>query len=599
MANCVMRFLPKSGIRADFDLLALCTLAFLYSLLIFSHGIYGYGILDWDATFMVTEVFRRSIVLFGEPPLWNPYGCGGMPIIFHPQYPISPLWVGPPLLLGTVVGVKISIVLHFIIGAAGMVFLSRKLEFSRAGVWAATSIFVFSPFHSWHLFAGIGIFIGIMLLPWLVYFLLDSGHSYKSAYMAGVVVFLLITGLAPTMVIPIFMFIAIWFVFESFARRSPKLILGVTGAVAMGTLFSLFKVLYTLEFFQRQGGRNTDYLIPALSFDILPHALFVPEKALVLSSHLTELPPGFLDITDMWELSVYIGIPAGIMVIIGIATGFRKIWPLLLSMSVSLWVAAGYNADFSLFEFLHRLPIFDSMRYASRFRVGFFFGLALLAGMGMTVLSRKVKGTFMGLLAALILIDLLMASAPLMYRTLHMPMDIIKIEQTPGPFRQVWMLPIFHQPLKYTDYNTYPTGYRNEYLHIMKNIGIAKCYDPTPGRRATKGAGEPGYAGEIFSDSPSKIEGIDWTPRSAVVKIEREKEGLLFLNQNWDPGWNAEINGQSAEVVKAQGLVAVQTPAGKSTVRFYYLPREWLSTLALSFVSIVLLGWLAFRRGRD
>ncbi len=545
---------------------------------------------------MVAEVFRRSIVLFGEPPLWNPYTCGGSPLLFHPQYPVSPLWIGPPLLLGAVVGVKVSIVLHFIIGAAGMVFLSRKLEFSRAGVWAATSIFVFSPFHSWHLFAGIGIFIGIMLFPWLVYFLLDSGHSYKKAYLAGIVVLLLIIGLAPTMVIPIFTFVAVWFAFESFARRSPKLILGFTGAVAMGTLFSLFKVLYSLELFQRHGGRHIEQLYPALSFDLLSYALFVPEKGIVRTSHLTELPPGFMDVTDMWELTMYIGIPAGIMVVIGIVTGFRKIWPLLLSMFVSLWIAAGYNTDLSLFEFLNKLPIFDSLRYASRFRVGFFFGLALLTGMGMTALSRKVKGTFMGLLAALILIDLLMASAPLMYRTLHIPMEKIKLEQTPGPFRQVWLLPIFHQPMGYTDYTTYPVGYRNEYLHIMKNIGIALCYDPAPGPRATKGAGEPGYAGEIFSDSPSKIEGIDWTPRSTVVKIEREKEGMLFLNQNWDPGWNAEINGQSAEVEKARGLVAVQTPAGKSIVRFYYFPREWLSTLALSFVSIVLLGWLAFRR---
>lgn len=591
-----MRFLPKSGGKTDFDLIALCTLALLYGLLLFSHGIDMYGLVDWDATFMTVEVFRRSIILFGEPPLWNPYSCGGLPLIFHPQYLVSPLWVGPALLFGTLMGVKLSIVLHFVIGAAGMVFLSRKLEFSRAGVWVATSIFVFSPFHSWHILIGFGIFAGIMLFPWLVYFLLDAGKNFKSTFLAGVIVFLMITGLAPTMVIPIFMFIAIWFALESIARRSPKLILGFTGAVAMGTLFSLFKVLYSWEFLQRHGGRHLDLLFPALSFDLLPYALFVPEKRTVRYSQLVDLPPGFLDETDIWELTMYIGIPAGFVVLLGLVIGFKRYWPLLISMFICLWAAAGHNTDVSLFAFLNKLPILDSLRYASRFRVGFFFGMALLAGIGITTIAQRVNKYWTGLLVAVVLVDLWMAGAPLMYRTFQIPMEIIKLNYTPGPFRQVSELPFYRHPLENADWITYPATFRREYLHILANIGIAKCYDPAPWPRVVKGKGERGYLGEIFADSPSKIEGIDWTPRSAVVKVERENKGLLILNQNWDPGWNAEVNGREEEAENVYGLVAVQTPAGKSIVRFYYLPREWLYTLALSFVSIVLLGWLAFRR---
>lgn len=53
--------------------------------------------------------------------------------------------------------------------------------------------------------------------------------------------------------------------------------------------------------------------------------------------------------------------------------------------------------------------------------------------------------------------------------------------------------------------------------------------------------------------------------------VAREKTSLVFFSVPFDEGWSATVNGEKAEIIKANiGFMAVQVPAGVSEIRFDY-----------------------------
>jgi hypothetical protein len=48
-------------------------------------NITNWGIQDWDFHYFQVEVARDTVVRFFEPPRWNPYACGGMPLLADPR----------------------------------------------------------------------------------------------------------------------------------------------------------------------------------------------------------------------------------------------------------------------------------------------------------------------------------------------------------------------------------------------------------------------------------------------------------------------------------------------------------------------------------
>lgn len=62
-----------------------------------------------------------------------------------------------------------------------------------------------------------------------------------------------------------------------------------------------------------------------------------------------------------------------------------------------------------------------------------------------------------------------------------------------------------------------------------------------------------------------------YTPNEVEIEIQSTHPGLLFLSDNYYPGWNAYANGNKTKIYRANYTFrAVEVPAGKSTVRFAY-----------------------------
>ena len=88
---------------------------------------------------------------------------------------------------------------------------------------------------------------------------------------------------------------------------------------------------------------------------------------------------------------------------------------------------------------------------------------------------------------------------------------------------------------------------------------------------------------QVVGESPNHLE---LTTRSAST-------GLLVLSEADYPGWQVKVDGQPAQVLRADtALRAVCLPAGSHTVRFEFAPRDLvigavISCLALAVVMAV------------
>ncbi|OGY47412.1 MAG: hypothetical protein A3J65_00065 [Candidatus Buchananbacteria bacterium RIFCSPHIGHO2_02_FULL_45_11b] len=105
---------------------------------------------------------------------------------------------------------------------------------------------------------------------------------------------------------------------------------------------------------------------------------------------------------------------------------------------------------------------------------------------------------------------------------------------------------------------------------------------------AEKNAGSINQAGEPVPASTISIK----EKKSGEISLTADfsQIGYLFFSQNYDPGWQAKIDGQKAEIWRANyAYMAILAPAGKHEVIFYYQPLayiigKWISIFSLFLV---------------
>ncbi|HWH44548.1 MAG TPA: YfhO family protein [Thermoleophilaceae bacterium] len=81
-----------------------------------------------------------------------------------------------------------------------------------------------------------------------------------------------------------------------------------------------------------------------------------------------------------------------------------------------------------------------------------------------------------------------------------------------------------------------------------------------------------------------------------TVRTETSKPEVLVLSDSDYPGWSAEVDGEEAEIHRANGLFrAVVVPAGEHTVEFTFRPKSLVAGFLISLGSLLLVGLLAHR----
>jgi hypothetical protein len=63
-----------------------------------------------------------------------------------------------------------------------------------------------------------------------------------------------------------------------------------------------------------------------------------------------------------------------------------------------------------------------------------------------------------------------------------------------------------------------------------------------------------------------------YTPTDIVIDVQAKESGYVFVNDQYDPDWEVQVNGQPAKLIRADYIMrAVEVPTGDSTVTMRYV----------------------------
>ncbi len=127
---------------------------------------------------------------------------------------------------------------------------------------------------------------------------------------------------------------------------------------------------------------------------------------------------------------------------------------------------------------------------------------------------------------------------------------------------------------------------------------IARMRAPAfePARTVILANGEP-----LAGDGDATVEMVNYAPEEIVVDVTTDVPGYLVLTDTFYPGWRASVDGELAEISRADvAFRAVRLEPGAHRVEFHYGPASvrwgaWISGVAL-FIWLGLLVWALWRR---
>lgn len=108
---------------------------------------------------------------------------------------------------------------------------------------------------------------------------------------------------------------------------------------------------------------------------------------------------------------------------------------------------------------------------------------------------------------------------------------------------------------------------------------------------------------EPRSETPARVRFLQDQPTQVVLQVERvpSEGGLLILNDTYDSGWQAWVNGENTPIFRTNLYLyarGVQVPAGNSEVRFLYQPASLWWGFLCSLLTLCVSLFLVVRRWR-
>jgi hypothetical protein len=89
-------------------------------------------------------------------------------------------------------------------------------------------------------------------------------------------------------------------------------------------------------------------------------------------------------------------------------------------------------------------------------------------------------------------------------------------------------------------------------------------------------------------------------PERVVIGVDAQRDGVVVLTDTAFPGWHADVDGEPAEILTANGLHrAVVVRAGEHRVRFEYRPASFRVGASASLASFALIGAVVVRARRS
>lgn len=100
---------------------------------------------------------------------------------------------------------------------------------------------------------------------------------------------------------------------------------------------------------------------------------------------------------------------------------------------------------------------------------------------------------------------------------------------------------------------------------------------------------KPRFAAKQLPITPAEI--TEYQANKVRIITNTKSDGMLFLSDNYYPGWQVSVDGKEAELLRADYTFrGVVVPSGKHTVEFVYRPVSLYLGAVISLLSIIALG---------
>lgn len=514
---------------------------------------------DW-AWFHHTWEACRVALLAGEPPLWDPFHCGGVPLWGQPQsMHLAPTWWLTGLLFGTALGSKLFVALHAVAATLGLFALARvRLRATAPAAALAAIAWGLGGFFAWRVAQGHAPFLAFAWMPWALFAFDQSTRDLRYAALTAAALTLMVLeggGYAA-------LFTALALGVEAALRShrgaaSARALAIALGLFALTAAARLWPIAVTLARYPRPTG----------TADAQPPLELV--RALVSASE----PDAWSSTWSWGEHAASVTVPALVLAAVGALVAIRRPRArsaLALTMLFGA-LALGDHGPASPWPLLHRLPGFDTLHVPFRFAGPLSLYVALLAASGLDACTRFLRRAGLArTLARSVAWSLVLAVA------------LESIAST-ASIAGAWSGPPI-EGARETHHHLVAEDYLAAYAsYPRRNVGTASCYDPLGWPiPETLREGE-GPQARLHPASAGEVEHEERTPTTFTARATATEAATLLINQRFDADWTSDVG----DVVDHHGQLAVRLDPGRHVVRLRHAPADRPWSLVLSALGVV------------
>ena len=505
---------------------------------------------DAQVLWLYEDAARRSVVEFGQLPLWNPDFCGGMPALGTPQARFASPTFLLTLLFGTTRAEPVTLFAMVVLALFGAHRLAREHGATQFGATLAAPLFGLMGLFACAPFLGWFGFLGFALLPWLLAGVRQAARGKTSGAVLVALSTAFIVGFGGTYVAPLSLVACAIEVALLLLRRRKVDFSALASAVLLAAGLSAFRLWPVWEELHR-GPR----LISGQS-DMGVGAL---------GGQLFGLWPPFTG--EAWYL---VTIPAAVTA--GLALFRRRARWLAASLLISLWLAAGTGIKPSLFGLLRELPVFSLLRNSERFLVLSVLTIALGAAFALSDAAARLR----------------LRKPPRLARPLWV------LAMTGVVLAVPWLMQDFKLAADKRGLSPPPREELRPFHQARGNRWVAASFGPmSRGSLACWEAYGVPQSPKLRADAQQeswlaaegRLEERSWSPQHLTFHVEFASPTRLIINQNYHRGWKSS----EGEVVSEDGLLAVALPAGTHEVSLRFLPTSAVGGLVVSLLAALVL----------